>query len=57
MGPIGPSMQAHISSCPQCRLFFEVDEEAVDPPPTFIWGGVVVGRGEEEEEEGFEDMD
>jgi len=56
MGPIGPSMQAHISSCPQCRLFFEVDEEAVDPP-TFVWGGVVVGRPEEEEEEGFEDME
>ena len=56
MGPIGPSMQDHISSCPQCRQFFEVDEEAVEPP-TFVWGGLVVGREEEEEEEGFEDQD
>ena len=53
MGPIGPSMEAHIATCQQCRHFFHVDEDAVQPRPTFIWGGIV--RGVEEEEEGFEE--
>ena len=49
MGPIGPSMEAHISMCEQCRQFFNVAEDAVQPRPTFIWGGIVGGVEEVEE--------
>ena len=51
----GPSFNAHLTECATCRQFF-LEEDIPLAPPTFIWGGIIIGR-DEEEEEGFVDED
>ena len=50
-GPRGASFYSHLEECAVCRAFYADEEEDMDTPPVFEWGGIIGGSGDEEEEE------